>query len=48
VLDYIGTCGQVYLTSADPGLEDVSEGAWWGVTGGRVEGSGLVHVRGLA
>jgi DNA replication and repair protein RecF len=48
VLDYIGTCGQVYLTSADPGLEDVSEGAWWGVTGGRVERSGLVQVRGLA
>jgi hypothetical protein len=48
VLEYIGSCGQVYLTSADSGLEDVSEAAWWSVMSGRVERSGLVPVRGAA
>jgi DNA replication and repair protein RecF len=48
VLEYIATCGQVYLTSADAGLEDVREAAWWGVTNGRVEQGGLVHVGGAA
>ena len=48
VMSYLGTAGQVMLTTAERTLPEVDTAIWWDVSQGQIRGAGVTSLKGVA